>query len=590
MLKVFCLMPLLLSWGWSAGLRADSSYQRAQRVAAIVGIGRSGACSSCHATQSIQTIRRWAAGLDRVETCFKEKTAPDRMRCILGRELDQPFELAPSQLGFYSAGLHLPAFKQLLTDVYGEEQAATLSEKLAASTLMPLRSDHPLDAAAFEDLRNWVNEEMPFLDELLEPYDGPTTCDPTIDASLAVHLRAIAGDSWQSRNRERGLMMFGCPAGEACFSQTRSGQELFPLRPEWNADASFQLRQLLTFPAESSYWIRSSADGRFVAYGGGPSGIVDLQSLLKNPPETRVIRVQASYDPGFFPDDSAFMFQGNRTGICNMSLIKNPSTTRIDFSEDACTYSNSARIPLYQSIGASLDGTDYLAATGSFLSDIGDGTGPELFAAMKEKDFSLTEGNELYLYPLLYDGQRWVRQPPQVFATPWELDWGLAPSNQLLVSRHEAQMQHHWYQFYQLNRAAAQPYQMTPVGSLCFEGLKGNFSFDDRFFVTYSYIHPEQYAELGYASAEDPAFKALLEAGTANVFLFDLLTQKKQLLTRMGAQQFALFPHFRSDGWIYFMVYDATLQKRVLIASDAAVQLLARTPTVTSSPSAARVP
>jgi hypothetical protein len=39
----------------------------------------------------------------------------------------------------------------------------------------------------------------------------------------------------------------------------------------------------------------------------------------------------------------------------------------------------------------------------------------------------------------------------------------------------------------------------------------------------------------------------------------------------MGAGQYALYPHFRSDGWIYFLVRDHDTTKEYVLASDAAL-------------------
>jgi hypothetical protein len=40
----------------------------------------------------------------------------------------------------------------------------------------------------------------------------------------------------------------------------------------------------------------------------------------------------------------------------------------------------------------------------------------------------------------------------------------------------------------------------------------------------------------------------------------------------MQPGQRALFPHFRSDGWLYFLVRDRTLPERI-VASDAGLVL-----------------
>ena len=49
----------------------------------------------------------------------------------------------------------------------------------------------------------------------------------------------------------------------------------------------------------------------------------------------------------------------------------------------------------------------------------------------------------------------------------------------------------------------------------------------------------------------------------------------------MKPGQFALFPHFRSDGWLYFIVRDASgaSKTEVIAASDWAIRQVEATPT-----------
>ena len=66
--------------------------------------------------------------------------------------------------------------------------------------------------------------------------------------------------------------------------------------------------------------------------------------------------------------------------------------------------------------------------------------------------------------------------------------------------------------------------------------------------------------------------------GKSNIFLVDLLNPSAQPIqvTNMPEGGKALFPHFRSDGWFYFLVrHDG---KEYVVASDLAVQLAAGTP------------
>ncbi|MDP6946093.1 MAG: hypothetical protein QF464_18230, partial [Myxococcota bacterium] len=87
-----------------------------------------------------------------------------------------------------------------------------------------------------------------------------------------------------------------------------------------------------------------------------------------------------------------------------------------------------------------------------------------------------------------------------------------------------------------------------PVVQVCESGAKANISFDERFFVTHHY-----------------------ENGTSNIYLWDLITQQDYQITDMASGAKALFPHFRSDGWFYFLVREDN--EEYVVASDFAVEL-----------------
>ena len=91
--------------------------------------------------------------------------------------------------------------------------------------------------------------------------------------------------------------------------------------------------------------------------------------------------------------------------------------------------------------------------------------------------------------------------------------------------------------------------------------------------VTHHYVGPNDWQDLGYASASDPAFQALISKGTSNIIVVNLVTGVRTRITTMKAGQYALFPHFRSDGWFYFLVRDQGTDKEYVVASDAALTL-----------------
>jgi hypothetical protein len=120
--------------------------------------------------------------------------------------------------------------------------------------------------------------------------------------------------------------------------------------------------------------------------------------------------------------------------------------------------------------------------------------------------------------------------------------------------------------------AAAPDVAMAEVGRVCLQGGKPALSYDERWMVLHHYVTDDDAVALGFTGADDPGFADYRELGASNLVLVDLLDGSSRPITRMAPGQYAVFPHFRSDGWIYFVL--RTLQGgEFFVASDAAVLL-----------------
>ena len=120
--------------------------------------------------------------------------------------------------------------------------------------------------------------------------------------------------------------------------------------------------------------------------------------------------------------------------------------------------------------------------------------------------------------------------------------------------------------------ASATSAALADVGRICLQGGKPALSYDERWMVLHHYVTDEDAIGLGFSGPDDPAFAQYRELGASNLYLVDLLDGTSRAITRMGPGQYAIFPHFRSDGWIYFVV--RTLDgDELFAASDAAVLL-----------------
>ncbi len=80
--------------------------------------------------------------------------------------------------------------------------------------------------------------------------------------------------------------------------------------------------------------------------------------------------------------------------------------------------------------------------------------------------------------------------------------------------------------------------------AVCTEGAKVSFSFDERYMVTHSHADHQ-------------------------IHLIDLTDGSSRAITNFGEGSRGLFPHFVSNGWIYYLVIDAD-GNEYIGASDAA--------------------
>jgi hypothetical protein len=112
------------------------------------------------------------------------------------------------------------------------------------------------------------------------------------------------------------------------------------------------------------------------------------------------------------------------------------------------------------------------------------------------------------------------------------------------------------------------------IATYCVNGGKPDISYDERWMVLHTYVSNTDVdaQELGFIDQNDPGFAPYIAEGAANLFLVDLRTSLSRRITDVSPGEYALFPHFRSDGWIYFVVRNRTNTEWVA-ASNAALIL-----------------
>jgi predicted small lipoprotein YifL len=536
-------------------------------------------CNSCHGITA-ERLRSWApAGAGASPACLDDleiatpESAKKMMACLRLEPGTPGSPFVTSRLGIYAAAAGLPWFEVLFARAEGDAGPSAW-QTFQRAVLMPKpKSGHPpFTQHEFDIVAEWYQRGLPLIDELLSKSPPPpATCEESISPVVAEHVRAMATDGWRARNARSGMLMHGCARdGQPieCLSEyPRASSTTFGAT--WVVLPGAVLRVLRSNDYASYFWTRSSPDGRFVAHGGSSSelgaSIVDLQ-------RDRVILAAATYDPGFFPDNSAFVFQGTADGtaVCDNALLR-AAPERVSFEEPQC--SHGASLALYQHVGAGLDGDDYWAVTSDFMSDDG-GRGKDIHdpATYFPADDLIT------LTPMVHQGNGFEAGTPVDIASPFEGDTVISPSARLLVSRVAGPGGHQkglrLRQVKTVREGDELRAEIPEVARFCaLNGGKPAFSYDERWIVMHHYVENEDAMDLGFTGPSDPGFAAYRQQGAANLYLVDLLTGQRTRITHMSPGQFALFPHFRSDGWIYFMVREQDQTTEHVVASDAAIVL-----------------
>jgi hypothetical protein len=161
--------------------------------------------------------------------------------------------------------------------------------------------------------------------------------------------------------------------------------------------------------------------------------------------------------------------------------------------------------------------------------------------------------------------------------TPFQGDHTISPSSLLLAARFndEAGVAQGYVvsTLEATNSGGSITASASEVGRYCFKGNKPSFSYDERFIVYHHYFGggpdvDEDARELGFTGEADPGFAEYRTRGGANAYIIDLLTGVRTRITNVAPGQYALFPHFRSDGWMYFLVRTAGMSRETVVASN----------------------
>jgi hypothetical protein len=514
-------------------------------------------CNSCH-TAGKQDIQRWGAALQSVESsCLSPTltmTAAQRISCLREDPTDDTSGFSAEKLGLYAAGAALQQFSDLFQQAFPADQWQAKFADFKTQAAMPAMNQPGMAADQFATIKTWVLKGMPKLDDVMNT-PGLVPCEPSTTDDLTAHMAQMATDGWGARLAAASTPMANCGASTQATGCLTS---LPDLTPTWGFAGTTQtLRNVRSLAFHSSWWVRSSADGKYTAFGGSPSRIIDNENPAND------VTVDAPYDPGFFPNNDGFSFASTSgvggIAVCKQSVLTNAvaTTHHISFSEPGCT---SIINTVYESIGAALDGSLFFMATGTHTNDSGTSNGPI------SADFGSTATTTLS--PMFNSGTKYVHGTDLSVSVPFEGDQQMSPSNSLLITRFGSTTATGGYHIRSVTPT------ITPVsggvsqvsvttkqiGTVCLAGGKPQLSFDERFLAVHQYVDP----------AANPQS---LPTNSSNIFVADMKTGKIVQVTKMGAGQRALYPHFRADGWLMFTVRDSVANKETLVASDVALRM-----------------
>jgi hypothetical protein len=403
------------------------------------------------------------------------------------------------------------------------------------------------------------------------PNDIPAGECGSISPEVAAHVTAMATGGWAALNRSHGMMMYGC----AGASRPQDCLASVPLADDTNiggnrsALTGAHLRVLYSATTRSNFWTRSSADGRFVGRG------IYVHDLSR---DVEMRATGAMYDPAFFPDNSGFIYQPN-SRMCPMSLLTTGTPTAVAVTGAGSTCSGGT-VGLYQHLAASLDGADYWATSAGNAAWDDGGHNPTRAETPRNEAWNANARVSLSL--MANTGAGFTAVGSRNVTTPLQGDAVISPSSQLLLTRFVDEGGA--YQGYILHRlqtshtGAAVMASTTEIARYCVQGAKPAFSYDERYITYHHYVGggahaDEDAAELGFTGSGDAGFAEYAAQGAANVYVLDLLTGVSTRVTTMGPGQYALYPHFRNDGWIYFTVRTLGTTNETVVASDAALLL-----------------
>jgi hypothetical protein len=608
--------------------------------------GSTGYCAgACHEGGSwhsftrtnVEMIREWAQHTKLTANCLTANLNDPQKKfgCFLQDPSQPHLGYNFAKLGFFRGAAHLDFIKEIFLDerlprgVGGvDEYQSWLEGASMPVQANPGREPSPYPLMSKDDAKRivrWSEADAPHLEaafgEQPAVVDPPgTSCQTKISEELRQKISSIKATkkNWAEVNKQNpNIKMLGCAPGvsspEECFLDLVNSKKFPDVKTlseisSWSAAAVEgrpdlgtsdvrippvqTMRILQKLPFRSTFWARSSADGRFFAAGlreqarmtatGGsqihyvPNSsngfIVDLAL-----PSRPYIGVSAPYDPGFFPDNNGFTWMVDGSGwFCAQKILENPALKFVSL-RDQPSFCSSRSMGVYQHVGRSINDKYYVIRSDNYANDDGGSTG---YLTDPSVDGFASRNSRAELFSMVEQGTSFSINNPVYINTPFEGDFGISPGANFITTRvasEDTMNGSHRQVGYRIRSLDPSRAESRILGTLCMQGGKVSMSFDERFVVTHHYVNAKDFSDLNLPK-ESSEFQKRVR-NSSNVYIFDLLTGHKYRVTFMGPRQFALYPHFRSDGWLYFLVRDMNNSTgEYAVATDVALQIAKSAP------------
>jgi hypothetical protein len=585
-----------------------------------------GAChtSSWHTADQV-FVENVSVQTKGIKACFDQAGTDDKAWVAC---LKDPSGQWRGDIGIYRAGLHTALFTQKFQSALGSAYQEELND-LISKKGMPPASDKPgatakLSESQFTKVLSWFNLDTPGLSKAFPPKATNETCTESINTTaMKTYIKGMELDNWEMLNSEKGVSMFGCTdpklytpesgeeprpyevATNTCFRQKVAGKPKFPLAEEISHAAGWsdtdskdnvgdpllqRMRILKVMPwkqenglnVKSTYWMRSSADGRYVGNGMSNSVkkfMVDYKAYVIDLLDDRVSFVSADYDPAFFPNNKGFSFmqfdakeKSDKAWFCNQQLF-NEKLDAYQFKDHDNYCFRDDKMGVYQHLSVSPNGVDHIVVrSDDYSNDSG--------AVVVHQDppvsaFAYDE-SKVEVHVLQESGQKYAKPTgPALIPLPYEGDFSVSPNGKILISRftsRDGEGPSSRVQLgYKLRKMkvetvanAAPKVTLEDLATVCLAGGKATMSFNERFMALHHY-KPDPFT----SATNQDRFKQ----SRSDVYLVDLWTGRKYQITNMSKGQYALYAHFRSDNWLYILVRDVNRQEDTIIATDAALRI-----------------